>query len=140
MARGYPDYEGNKAGVYLKSEWAAREGRSLVLSNSADTIVRGGGISAGMAVPAGKRWVINEVGGSSVSWNAADGELNQMCFLQLAVDGVAVLQLGGNGGAYAPLSEPIELTAGQLVGVALQNMANHDSSLFVFAHGYEVDV
>ncbi len=139
MARGYPDYEGDKSGLYLKSEWAAMEGLDKNFSATADTIGRGGGISAGGIVGVEKKWIINEVSGSCVSWLAVDGELNQMCFLTVSVAGVAVFKIGGNGGVYAPFGKPLAVTEGQLFGVALTNMANHDCSLFVSAHGYEVD-
>ena len=72
MARGYPDFEGNKVGLYLMPEWAAKEGKEwskiVVGANKAF----GTSANGSYLVPAGKTLYITQASWQSVASAAAD--------------------------------------------------------------------
>ena len=138
MDRGYPDYEGDKSGLYLKPEWAAKEGTDKDLYAS-QILTPGTGVSITYVVPAGKRLSITQI---SVSLFAAvvatDGELNQIVRGYVTVDGDYKIDIGGNGGAGMSLNKPAIAIAGQTVVGMVENWSNHNTYGSIAINGYEV--
>jgi hypothetical protein len=140
MAKGYPDYEGDKQRVYLAPEWAAKEAvdkNFLAYLASGDF---GDGPNIDYTVPADKTLFITQVGWSCLAAIAANGELNQMCSLLVynATTVTFVWDVGGNGGGSSIFNKPITVTTGQRVIIYCTNKSNHACEMYVTAGGYEV--
>ena len=140
MARGYPDFEGDKAGLYLKPEWASKEGLRKSLRVTAENKGYGESFSTTYTVPAGKELRINLVTGWALAANAVDADKNQGFEVWIIVSLVYVLIVAGNFGLAAPLSAPLIFDAGDVLTYSGICYANHDCYLGFTLSGYEVSV
>lgn len=127
MARGYPDFEGNKSGLYLKPEWAAFE--------ATDWNVAGGALGFAPnvltvivfdTVPLGRRIYITQF-----SFGVAVGTIGNV-FGYLAINGAIRLPFGGAQGCIATVAKPIVATSLQLIELwALHTVAGNQN---VYGH------
>lgn len=136
----YPDYEGNKSGLYSIGYWAAREGCEIVLQNAGVNQAFGATINATRTPAAGRTFYITDVSFYAVASNAADGDKNQFAALVifLPFPGTIVLALGGNGGRTEILERPIRVDAGVTVTAMIYAYANHDIDMGFTVGGYEI--
>ncbi len=140
MARGYPDYEGDKSKLFTVADWAAIEATDKNFE-----ALLAGAVYADQAivlytVPPGRTLYITQFGFSSYASVAADGDNNQICrgliynltlFANLWVT-------SGNGGDGLMFPKPLVVEAGHQVGFYSGNFSNHTCVLQVAAGGYEV--
>ena len=140
MARGYPDHEGDKSGLYEKPEWAAFEGKDKNFYDVANNKASGLSVSESYVVPAGKTLYITSFSFICIAAAVADRDLNQMCYGWIHDGDLAstIWSQGGNGGGFATFSKPLVFAAGNTVSFACTNYANHNCNLAVSANGYEV--
>lgn len=137
MAHGYPDFEGDKRGLYLQPAWAAVEGTDKNLTVVGGNVVPGGNITLVYNVPAGKTLYITDLhAASSASTLAADGELNQIIYAVLTSVTIR-FRAGGNGGFAQALSKPTVFVAGSIVAFQIFNVSGHNCSLSGGMMGYE---
>jgi len=140
MARGYPDFEGDKSGLYLKPEWSAKEARDknfgLTMANKAS----GEYVAGSYAVPAGKTLYITGLSFSINGTEAEDRDNNQVgeAVLLLFAGLLTRAILGGNGGGGIALSKPIVFEAEDVMYILLYNYANHNCGGYLTLWGYEV--
>ncbi len=114
MARGFPDYQGDKSGLYLKPEWAAKEGLDKNLELYEEVLAVGAQQVLQYAVPAGKVFIAISVGASSIASNLADRDIQQLGRLVYIVDGTRYIHIGFNGGGCWNFAKPVIATAGLL--------------------------
>jgi len=140
MAHGYPDFEGNKAGLYSISYWAAFEGKEIVLENAGVNQAFGAALNATRTPVAPKTFYITDVSFYAGASNAADADNNQFAALLifLPFPGTIVLALGGNGGRTEVLERPIRVVATATVTAAIYAYANHDIDMGFTVGGYEI--
>lgn len=140
MPRGYPDWEGNKSGLYPKPEWAAFEGRDknfYAVRNNAGINLS---VSTAYTVPAGKTLFITSLSFMAAAAATADRDNNQMC-MGWIYDFTLLTTLwsqGGNGGGSTPFNKPFVFTTGTRVIFQCTNHANHNCNLTIAANGYEI--
>ena len=138
MARGYPDFEGNKRGMYSPAEWAAKEGddknfRVAGLNKTFAQIA-----TAAYAVPAGKTLYIVGMAINSTAVNAADADNNHHVFGGISEGLTIKSQLGGNGGAGITFSKPHVIAGGTNFNYSVVSGANHNVNMALTAWGYEL--
>ncbi len=140
MSKGYPDYEGDKSGLYLKPEWAAKEGIDKTLFAVDLTLAYGESVTALYIVPAGKTFRISGISCSTWAGAAADADNEQHCIAEIQdfTTGTYVFSQGGNGGVGHEFSVPRVIPAGHTVYCTCWNFANHSCRGVVTAWGYEV--
>jgi hypothetical protein len=140
MAHGYPDFEGDKSGLYLKPEWAAKEATDKNFQAYASNVVWGFGATVSYTVPVGKTLYITELTFRCYSFAMANADLPQhvWAFLINATAGVTPVDIGGNGGGQVVLNKPVVFTAGQLMTLEVWPGANHACNVGITAQGYEV--
>lgn len=140
MARGYPDFEGEKSGVFLKPEWAAFEGEDKNFDGRDTNKPRNTGVAVVYLVPVGKTLYLDHLTFGIWANLAADADNNQMghAYIYNASTVIYHVELGGNGGGAITLLKPIVILTGQTVQIVLQNRANHNCEVYVHAGGYEV--
>jgi len=127
-------------GVYLQPEWAAKTGIDKDFHADADNVASGSGISLNYTVPAGKTLYITHVTGVCRAYDLANGDLNQIGYIDLREATVPrkLISLGGNGGAGISLAKPIVFTQNQQLFCFMINVSNHSCTLRVDCGGYEV--
>jgi len=127
-------------GVYLQPEWAASQGTDKNFYGAAPGLSFLGYAYAAYTVPTGKKLFISSISGSLRADLAANGDLNQMCFVGIYNHdtGLYIVQLGGNGGAGMNFPKPIVIAAGTTVWFITGCLANHSCTANVAANGYEV--
>ncbi len=143
MARGYPDFEGNKSGLYLKPEWAAKEGT--------DKTFIAGGVMASFSnyvvfnytVPVGKVLYLNAASFSLYATAVANADHNQIgaaVIYNATVPAIPVdlAYLGGNGGGAIVFPKPVILKAGEVLVGQLVSKADHSCTGWLSVSGYEV--
>ncbi len=138
MTHGYPDYEGDKSGLYLKPEWAAKEGIDLNLLALGAGKTWGQGVILFQPVLAGQTLFITQVQCAIFADAALDSELNNMCSLSLVVGVINVAYQGGNGGVSLPLPKPIVIVGVDCFSAGVTDRSNPTCSLVVSAQGYLV--
>ena len=142
MARGYPDYEGDKVGVYSIDEWAAREGYDINEYTTVNNIAINGSWDLDYIVPANRELYIVSINIGAFATVDADKDNNQMCHVTLKkilpLPIVVMASRGGNGGAGIVFRKPIRFTAGQTVQLTGHNRANHNQNMSINMQGYEV--
>lgn len=136
----YPDYQGEKAGVYLEPEWAAREGRDRLFTMLA--LNQTFGMFAGVTyiVPVGRTLYITYISVYCGATNAADADNNQMVHLVIFTPDVLTraIRLGGNGGFSMVLIQPLVIQAGVFVSPRIYARANHAVDMSFSVGGYEI--
>ena len=144
MARGYPDFEGGKAGTYSIDEWAASEGYDQNLYTTANNIAINGNTNLTYLVPAGRTLYIVSISIFAFGFNDADKDNNQMCSVRLLktlpLPQELLAGIGGNGGAGIVFRKPVRFTTGQTLTLYGDNRANHAQTIGINALGYEVVV
>lgn len=140
MARGYPDYEGDKQAIYLAPEWATKEGFERAFYQQSLNVAPLGGNILAYAVPAGVTLYLTQFGFLSRATLVADRDNNQMTDIFI-LDFTAVATLvvmGGNGGGFGMLPSYSKIPGGHNLQIQVHNFANHNCDLWLFAAGYEV--
>ena len=143
MARGYPDYEGGKSGLYLKPEWAAFEAIDMTFEGATPVPVSWGvSLTVSYTVPSGKTLYITDVSWWGKADAAADGDNNQIASLWIldVLDPTQTnwFRSAGNGGGAASFSKPIVIPAGHRLDFVVKNEANHVCNIAVAGCGYEL--
>jgi hypothetical protein len=138
MSHGYPDYEGDKSGLYLKPEWAAKEGIDKNLVVQAINVAIGGNTDGTYVVPAGKTFYINGMSFYSFASAPADAELNQIGRAILYVAAIFAAAIGGNGGGSLIFPKPIVIGTGVTVTYRVGNVSDHVVNHGMTLFGYEV--
>ena len=140
MSSGAPDYSGKKVDVILRAEWEVVGGKDKVFTGAAGSKAFGEYIRVSYTVPVGKTLYINTATAVIVASAAADGDLEQHCYLEVTAPDTATFHLraGGNGGVVIPLTQPIKVTAGGLLTIDLVSYANHNVGLALSVRGYEI--
>lgn len=133
MPRGYPDYEGGKAGLYGIAEWGAKEGNSVDLYVAGTNKASGTNVYNDYGVAAGKTLYIFHTSFYSYAYSEADRDNNQMCVLDFLIlpDLTSPLTVGGNGGGSVTLDKPIVVTTGKTLRYRVTNTANHNCNMGV---------
>ena len=140
MARGYPDYEGNKLGIYDKPFWAVYEGldKNFILSGVKKAY--GGEHVVRYVIPTGKTLFVTHATFCMFADAVADADSNQIIELVIynfTTSAYEAIQ-GGNGGGFFPLPTPLIFTAGEEVGFSVVHRGNHDAFIFGVVRGYEI--
>ncbi len=138
MSRGYPDYEGDKSGLYLIPEWAAKEAVDKNFTVISGAIVFGFTAETTYVIPTGKTLYIVGLSFASVANLAADGDNNQMAFVDITIDTAYLSFLGGNGGGAEGFAKPMVFTEGTTFKLRVWNRANHTSLIYASCWGYEL--
>jgi len=140
MAKGYPDYEGDKSGLYLKPEWAAKEGTDKNFFVARLNVAYLGFASATYTVPAKKTLYVCGLTFSVIAVAAVDADKNQVGtgYLRNDTDGIVLLDLGGNAGNWVTFPKPIVVAAGKDFLYAVYNFANHRCHIAISVWGYEI--
>lgn len=136
----YPDYQGEKQGLYDKPAWAAVEGEDISFAANFAAIAPNVGVGVNFPVPAGRTLYINQVAFSCNANLVADNDNNQMCqvIVQSGPPWVPFISQGGNGGGQAIFSVPQVIPALLTFMIDLYNRANHNCDLSFVATGYLV--
>lgn len=138
MARGYPDFEGDKSGVYLTPEWAAKEGVDKTIVVSKQDAAWGEFGSTTYTVPTAKTLYLNNMSFTIHAENAADYDHSLYGVAWLVIGATTYATLGGLGGGSVTFPKPVKLVAGEVLGVLVANYSNVDCRLVVTVAGYEV--
>lgn len=135
----YPDFEGQKVGIYLIPDWAARLGEDKNIVATDTDKARGEYVVGSYSVPNGSTLYITQVFFTCFATNAVDSDKLQMASFNLfiALTGQQPT-FGGNGGGHATLPKPRVIAGGSTVNVRCTNRANHNCDLEVGFMGYEV--
>ena len=140
MARGYPDFEGDKAGLYSIPAWAAFEGydRNFTVAPVSGGFNTGTGVAYN--VPAGRTLYISHLSFRNNAFVAADADNNQICFgwIKDNTTGITLWKQGGQGGGGAIFNKPITIPSLHQVGFYVTNRGNHDCVYDVSAGCFEV--
>ena len=140
MARGYPDFEGGKSGVYLKPEWAAKEGVDKNFTR-ASGVQKAWGQEDFLTytVPAGKTLYIVQASLSVSAVFEADADNNQLADFEVGIFGVRTLaHFAALGGGTIVFPKPQVIEAGQVFRVNSRCRSNHKVVLVFSVTGYEV--
>lgn len=140
MPRGYPDWEGDKSGLYTEAVWASHEGESVTFGFDHNIIADGAFVSAQHAVAPGKALYITTVTFGAHGVVADDREVPQhiMVFLASPTINQYLTGQGGEGGGSLLLETPIVIPAGVTVWVIIENHAGHQCEVAAVVHGYEI--
>jgi len=136
----YPDYQGEKVGIFPEAEWATREGFGVDIRQYTLNVAPNALIFAQHIVAGGRVLYITQFGFSSAANLVADADNNQICRGDIInfVTGVWYWLQGGNGGGRAVFSKSLVFLAGTTVHFRCANRANHNCDLGVYAGGYEI--
>ena len=128
MARGYPDFEGNKSKMWSSLDWAAREGVDTNLSGvsgavAANVIVQ----IVTYVVPAGFTLLVAYIGAEVI------GQVGNLIIrLGDITTGVMLLRTGGVQGTHVVLNKIVPIPPGHTVdllgvhfGAALGQLGGH---------------
>jgi len=141
MAHGYPDFEGDKSGLYLKPEWAAKEGtdKSFYANRIAATFGQAPP-AAFYLVPVGKTLYLNGLSFGVRANLVADADNNQMgsAYIIDTTTGDIYGYVGGNGGGCVVFPKPIVIPGGDVVAYPVVCQANHACDIDVTCWGYEI--
>lgn len=140
MARGYPDYEGNKVGLYLIPEWAAKEGTDKSFYGFGTNVAVGDSAVVNYTVPAAKTLYISAAAFAASAYADANADLNQVAWFRIVdtTTGDVFVYIGGNSGGQITFPKPIVIPAAHQVSIRLFNQSNHTLNLRFTAQGYEV--
>lgn len=140
MAHGYPDFEGDKSGLYLMPEWAAFEAIDINLSAFVANRPWNFTLTSDYVVTAGRTLYITSASCKLSATLQADADNNHFFSytLQNTTTGIILAYLGGNGGGQLIFPKPITIPAGETYRMALTIMANHNCNPAVASRGYEI--
>ncbi len=132
MAHGYPDFEGDKSGLYLKPEWAAKEGQDKQLTGSTASLGTGYSTILSYAVPTGKVLRITELACSHIEIN------NSAAYVKILSDSNELYEMVFRWSHEKSLSVPFSFAAGEVLTLQGKQYGNAPS-YFANLVGYEVD-
>lgn len=140
MAHGYPDFEGDKSGLYLKPEWASKEGTDKNFDVTGLNKTWGQSASVSYTVPADKTLYI-----TGYSFNARPGS-DPAAIVQVLAHGYIFNnttsayygRLGGEGGASITFPVPIVIEGSEQVTFYVIAFGSVALVLGLTAWGYEV--
>lgn len=136
----YPDYQGEKSGLYLEPAWAAFQAEDINLNTGAINMAFGTQVSITRLVPAGRTLYVTDFSFMARASAVADADNNQMCvgILSNISLGINFVTVGGNGGGECHLFKPVVVPAGDLVGAFVYAYANHLMHIAVNLLAYEI--
>ena len=138
MAKGYPDYEGGKSGLYLMPEWAAREGLDKNITVISGSLGFLDTAETEYIVPIAKTLYIVGMSFGSRADAEADADKNQMALVDLTIDTQYLSFLGGNGGNGEPFNKPMVFAGETTLKLRVWGYANHNIHVWASCWGYEV--
>ncbi|GAH49069.1 unnamed protein product [marine sediment metagenome] len=140
MARGYPDFEGDKSSIYSEASWAAKEANDKNFISWLANQATFGNTDIAYVVPAGKTLYITQISFMCHAFLAANCDLNQFCwaFIQESIGGAFKYYQGGNGGGGQTFTKPLVFIAGQALLGRIQNATNHNATIAISIGGYEL--
>lgn len=138
MARGYPDYEGEKSKLFTVADWAAIEATDKNVSGLSAAKAWGQTHDINYTVPAGTTTYVCVVSIAAFAQLIADADLHQTVRGALYLDAIVVLELGGDGGQVISLAKPIAGTVGVVIKLRIWNYSAHSSFLSGVWNGYEL--
>lgn len=91
-------------------------------------------------VPADKTLYLTQIGFSISATELTDRDKDQMGWVRIydVTDETSKLELGGNGGNFAPLAKPIVIAGGHTVHFYWFNRTNHNCDGSISVDGYEI--
>jgi len=135
----YPDYQGEKAGLYPQPEWAAKEGTDKNIYAYGTNKDFGDYITGSYTVPTGKTLFIT--GFSFIIGAETPTDYDHFLYawgdIKNFTTGVIKVRLGGVGGGSCTFPKPITFSAGEKVEFWVWNISNITCALGVTAWGYE---
>jgi len=140
MARGYPDFEGDKQAVYLQSEFAAKVGTQKTFRARGLNVAWDEYAYVDYAVPAGKTLYITWMGFEGCATLQEDADNNQVMGGDIYnhTTGVALIEQGGNGGGGLTFPTPPKIVGGDTVRYQIVPRANHNMDVYGDIGGYEI--
>ncbi len=140
MASGYPDFEGDKSGLRLQSNWREFGGKRKVLTGVKVSATFKQSAVILYVVPSGLTLYVTTLSIACIASVAADGDNNQFCFVELSAPSVLDKQVsaGLNGGGIFPLGQEIKVAAGETLFATLYSYANHNVDLALTIRGYQI--
>ena len=136
---GYPDFEGDKSGLYLKPEWASKEGIAKTSYGLTIGVASGDYGLLQYTVPAGKAFYITQASCATKAVDVADRDNITNVKMDIVVASNVYWTQGGQSGLGIALPQPIKAVAGELISFFAWNYANHDVNIWQALAGYEVD-
>jgi len=140
MARGYPDFQGDKKGLSEEPEWAAFEGVDRNFSFITVNLDFEDDDTSDYVVPAGSTLYITSLTFAvyaTLEGHADNNQHAEVC-LQNHTTFATYVSLGGNGGGSINLSKPVVFPGGDTFRIYIESKANHVIRVWATAHGYEV--
>lgn len=136
----YPDYQGEKAGLYLQPEWAALTATDINITRVIAALADAASTFATYNVPAGRTLYITHFGWFLYGVALADRPIPQMGYGRVINNTTAVLLalVGGNGGTFSPLLKPIVVPGNNNARAYVHNESGHICSAGVFFGGYQI--
>lgn len=140
MAHGYPDFEGEKSGLYLIPEWTTVENTDKNFHTYGQNKTAGEGINISYTIPAGKTLYITWASGGIISQNQADYDHFMRMWGYIDDDTLSVryVDLVGESGIHLPFPKPIVIPSGHDLFAALYNWSDINAILLLTVVGYEV--
>lgn len=136
----YPDFEGDKSGLFPIAEWAAKEGNEKLIFEDVGAGAFGALDSVEYLIPASKTLYIVSISIAAYATNAADGDKQAHYRVEIRNVTTAVILdvIGGNGGGMYLFVVPHILEAGDTVRLTVQNRSNFTAGIMGRLHCYEV--
>jgi len=136
----YPDFEGQKSGIYSIADWAAHEGKEKFFEVTDSPVLPWNAMVLDYAVPAGKKLYI--LGGSWGTFAAAVANYDHFLWIwvniyDLTTGNKNVMQVSLGGGNIV-LKVPAIIPANHTLRLFAQNMSNVGVWLAMNAWGYEL--
>ena len=138
MARGYPDFEGDKSALYLKPEWSAKEGTDKNFACENNNAGWGEFAIEIYEVPTVKTLYL--CGVSFQTQVLTDTDYDHFLYVQvgITIDLTTVVTLSGLGGGGLTFPKPIVVAAGEEVVLLVVNRAKLSCKVSGTMWGYEV--
>lgn len=134
----YPDFEGQKSGLYDIPHWAAKEAtdKNFLLTANSKSGHQAGEIT--YVVPAGKTLYICGISSAIGADTASDYDHHLVIALSIK-SGTTVLGVqGGNGGCGIGFSKPYAISAGSTFTLRAYNYSDITVNMTATAWGYEI--
>lgn len=138
MARGYPDYEGQKSGLYDSPEWATIVGDEKNWASSGANLTAGQFATFSYTTPAGLTLYFRWAGGMIRAQDPANYDHFLYCSIDIIRAGSTVLSVGGIGGAQIILPSGFAVDAGVTIQVFITNRGNITCYASIAGWGYEI--
>lgn len=140
MARGYPDFEGAKSGLYLMPEWAAKEATDKNFYGFAVNQPGGQSVLVEYTVPADKTLYITQMSAATFPSAGTNIELVSISDMRIydatALQNLWVQGISVGGGIVFP--KPIVCPSAHLIQMRNFNWSANNKDLFIVVGGYEI--